>query len=110
MSRFEGETAVVTGGGTKGIGRATAARLVSEAAQVFIIGRRENELTDAAAALGRNVTAVPGDITKPADLDRLSEAIRTHGRGLDVTSSASTSSAPCSRCRRRSRTSTTALQ
>ncbi|MBE2320627.1 SDR family oxidoreductase [Solirubrobacter sp. CPCC 204708] len=84
MNRFEGKTAVVTGGGTKGIGRATAARLVNEGAHVFITGRRENELKDAVAAIGRNVTSVPGDITNPADLDRLYDAVAAHGRGLDV--------------------------
>ncbi|RCK69635.1 SDR family NAD(P)-dependent oxidoreductase [Desertihabitans brevis] len=84
MKRFEGKTAVVTGGGTKGIGRATAARLVEEGAHVFITGRREHELEEAVAAIGREVTAVPGDITQPADLDRLYEAAAARGRGLDV--------------------------
>ncbi|WP_114558732.1 SDR family NAD(P)-dependent oxidoreductase [Desertihabitans aurantiacus] len=84
MKRFEGRTAVVTGGGTKGIGRATAARLVEEGAHVFITGRREHELEEAVTAIGREVTAVPGDITQPADLDRLYEAVAARGRGLDV--------------------------
>ena len=45
MNRLEGKTAVVTGGGTNGIGRAAAARMVAEGAHVFITGRRESELT-----------------------------------------------------------------
>lgn len=84
MNRFEGKTAVVTGGGTNGIGRATAARLVDEGAYVFITGRREHELNEAVAAIGRNVTAVQGDITNQADLDRLYEAVAARGQGLDV--------------------------
>lgn len=84
MLRLEGKTAVVTGGGTRGIGRATAARLAAEGAHVFITGRREAELTEAVAAIGDNVTAVPGDITEPADLDRLYAVVAAHGRGLDV--------------------------
>ena len=84
VDRFEGKTAVVTGGGTNGIGRAAAARLVEEGAHVFITGRRENELDEAVAAIGRNVTAIPGDITKPADLERLFAAVEGHGTGLDV--------------------------
>ncbi len=84
MKRFEGKTALITGGGTNGIGRATAARLVGEGAHVFITGRRERELTDAAAALGPDVTAVPGDITEPADLDRVYATIAARGQGLDV--------------------------
>jgi NAD(P)-dependent dehydrogenase (short-subunit alcohol dehydrogenase family) len=84
MRRLEGKTAVITGGGTRGIGRATAARLVDEGAHVFITGRRETELKDAAEAIGREVTAVPGDITVPDDLDRLYAAVAARGRGLDV--------------------------
>ncbi|MFD4024909.1 SDR family NAD(P)-dependent oxidoreductase [Streptomyces sp. NPDC058576] len=82
--RLEGRTAVVTGGGTRGIGRATAARLAAEGAHVFITGRREAELKEAAEDIGSSVTAVRGDITDPADLDRLYEAVRERGQGLDV--------------------------
>lgn len=84
MARFDGKTAVVTGGGTRGIGRATAARLAAEGAHVFITGRREGELNDAVRAIGANVTAVPGDITDPDDLDRLYAAVAARGQGLDV--------------------------
>ncbi|MFE9728797.1 SDR family NAD(P)-dependent oxidoreductase [Streptomyces sp. NPDC005794] len=84
MGMLEGKTAVVTGGGTRGIGRATAARLVAEGAHVFITGRREAELKEAVESIGSAVTAVPGDITDPADLDRLYDTVRERGRGLDV--------------------------
>ncbi|MDQ1041196.1 NAD(P)-dependent dehydrogenase (short-subunit alcohol dehydrogenase family) [Streptomyces sp. V3I8] len=84
MGTLEGRTAVVTGGGTRGIGRATAARLVAEGAHVFITGRREAELKEAVESIGSAVTAVPGDITDAADLDRLYDAVREHGQGLDV--------------------------
>ncbi|MCP3013011.1 SDR family oxidoreductase [Nocardiopsis dassonvillei] len=84
MQRLQDKTAVVTGGGTRGIGRATAARLAAEGAHVFITGRREAELDEAAEVIGSSVTAVPGDITDPADLDRLYAMVRERGRGLDV--------------------------
>ncbi|RDI34719.1 SDR family oxidoreductase [Lentzea flaviverrucosa] len=84
MRRLEGRTAVVTGGGTRGIGRATAARLVAEGAHVFITGRRKTELDEAVEVIGENVTAVPGDITDMADLDRLYEVVAARGQGLDV--------------------------
>ncbi|MGW2514575.1 SDR family NAD(P)-dependent oxidoreductase [Streptomyces scopuliridis] len=84
MGTLEGKTAVVTGGGTRGIGRATAARLAAEGAHVFITGRREAELKEAVEAIGSAVTAVPGDITDAADLDRLYDTVRERGRGLDV--------------------------
>ncbi|AQA10832.1 SDR family oxidoreductase [Streptomyces samsunensis] len=84
MGTLEGKTAVVTGGGTRGIGRATAARLAAEGAHVFITGRREAELKEAVESIGSTVTAVPGDITDTADLDRLYDTVRERGRGLDV--------------------------
>ncbi|MEU2358467.1 SDR family oxidoreductase [Streptomyces misionensis] len=83
MGQLEGKTAVVTGGST-GIGLATAARLASEGAHVFITGRRKDALDRAVESIGDSVTAVPGDIAQPADLDRLYEAVRDRGRGLDV--------------------------
>jgi len=82
MGQLEDKTAVVTGGGT-GIGLATAVRLAAEGAHVFITGRRKTEL-DAAVEIIGSATAVPGDISDPADLDRLYDAVRGRGRGLDV--------------------------
>lgn len=84
MGNLDGKTAVVTGGGTKGIGRAAAARLVQDGAHVFITGRREREVSETVAALGPNVTGIPGDITNPEDLDRLYTAVAERGGGLDV--------------------------
>jgi NAD(P)-dependent dehydrogenase (short-subunit alcohol dehydrogenase family) len=83
MGTLEGKTAVVTGAAT-GIGRATAARLAAEGAYVFLVGRRKAELDAAAASLGPSAVAVPADIADPADLDRLYDAVRDRGRGLDV--------------------------
>ncbi|MFH8589623.1 SDR family NAD(P)-dependent oxidoreductase [Streptomyces celluloflavus] len=83
MGQLQGKTAVVTGGST-GIGLATAARLASDGAHVFITGRRKDALDRAVESIGSAVTAVPGDISAPADLDRLYDAIRDRGRGLDV--------------------------
>jgi len=60
MPRLEGKIAVITGGST-GIGLATAKRFVKEGAYVFITGRRQAELDEAAAEIGSNVTAVQGD-------------------------------------------------
>ncbi|GAA2325609.1 SDR family oxidoreductase [Streptomyces kunmingensis] len=83
MGQLQGKTAVVTGGST-GIGLATAARLASEGAHVFITGRRKDALDRAVESIGSAVTAVQGDIAEPADLDRLYDEIRDRGRGLDV--------------------------
>ncbi|MEW2117295.1 SDR family oxidoreductase [Streptomyces sp. NPDC005474] len=83
MGLLEGKTALVTGGST-GIGLAAAVRLAAEGAHVFITGRRKTELDAALEAIGSSATAVTGDIANLSDLDRLYEAIRGRGRGLDV--------------------------
>ncbi|RMB79354.1 SDR family NAD(P)-dependent oxidoreductase, partial [Streptomyces shenzhenensis] len=84
MGQLEGKTAVVTGG-SAGIGLATAVRLADEGAYVFVTGRREAELEAAVKAVGTDrATAVVGDIARPEDLDRLYEAVRARGEGLDV--------------------------
>src|SRR3954468_1550605 len=80
---LEEKTALVTGGST-GIGLATAVRLAAEGAHVFITGRRKTELDAALEVIGPAATAVTGDISNLADLDRLYETVRSRGRGLDV--------------------------
>jgi NAD(P)-dependent dehydrogenase (short-subunit alcohol dehydrogenase family) len=70
MGKLEGKTALVTGG-SSGIGLATAKRFVKEGAYAFITGRRESELAAAVKEIGRNVTAVRGDVSNLDDLDRL---------------------------------------
>jgi NAD(P)-dependent dehydrogenase (short-subunit alcohol dehydrogenase family) len=82
MGLLEGKTAVVTGGST-GIGLATARRFAEEGAHVFVTGRRLEELEKAVATIG-DATAVPGDVSVAADLDRLYQQVRERGRGLDV--------------------------
>ena len=80
MKKLEGKIAVITGA-SSGIGLATAKRFVEEGAHVVITGRREKELKDAAASMGRNVTTVAGDITRLEDLDRLYAVVKEkHGR------------------------------
>ena len=84
MSRkLEGKIALVTGGNS-GIGLATAERFVNEGALVFITGRRKEELDAAVKKIGRNVTAVPGDVANLSDLDRLYDLIRQKAGRLDV--------------------------
>ena len=69
MGKLEGKIAVVTGG-SSGIGLATAKQFVHEGAYVFITGRRHPELAAAVKEIGRNVTAVGGDVSNLDDLDR----------------------------------------
>jgi NAD(P)-dependent dehydrogenase (short-subunit alcohol dehydrogenase family) len=83
MGRLDGKIALVTGANS-GIGFATATRFVAEGAYVYITGRRDAELARAAAAIARHVTAVPGDVSRPADLDRLFAQIQRDQGRLDV--------------------------
>ncbi|MBJ7411037.1 MAG: SDR family oxidoreductase [Phenylobacterium sp.] len=83
MTRLNGKTAVVTGGGS-GIGLGAAKRFVEEGAFVYIFGRRQAALDAALAELGPNARAVRGSVTDLADLDRLYAAVKAERGGLDI--------------------------
>jgi len=81
--RLAERSALVTGGGT-GIGAAVARRLAAEGAAVVAMGRRAEPLCEVAASLP-NGRAVPGDVTREADVARAVEAAAELGGGrLDV--------------------------
>ena len=81
--KLEGKIALVSGG-TSGIGLASAQRRVAEGAHVYVTGRRQAELDAAAQSIGRNVTAVRGDVSSLADLATLFATLRTAHGHLDV--------------------------
>ena len=66
--------ALVTGGGT-GLGLAVTRRLVADGLHVAIVGRRRTVLEDAAAELGPSVTAHVADVTDPAAVAGLVQAL-----------------------------------
>ena len=82
-SRQGGKIALITGG-SSGIGLATAKRFVEEGAFVFITGRRQPELDAAIKAIGKNVKAIQGDVSKLDDLDRIVAVIRDDKGRLDI--------------------------
>jgi NAD(P)-dependent dehydrogenase (short-subunit alcohol dehydrogenase family) len=88
MKKLEGKVAVITGG-SSGIGLATAQRFVSEeGAYVFITGRRQSELDAAVKQIGKNnnnnVTAVRGDVSNLADLDRLYTTVKEQKGRINI--------------------------
>jgi NAD(P)-dependent dehydrogenase (short-subunit alcohol dehydrogenase family) len=82
-NKLEGKIAVITGGNS-GIGLATAKRLVSDGAHVFITGRRQNELDAAVSEIGKNVSGIQGDVSNLADLDRLYTKVKDQKGRLDI--------------------------
>ncbi len=83
MGKLAGKVAVITGG-SSGIGLATARQFVDQGAYVFIMGRRQSELDAAVAQIGKCVTAVAGDVTNTADLDRLYEIVKREKGRINV--------------------------
>ena len=83
MGKLDGKVAVVTGGNS-GIGLASAKRLVSDGAYVFITARRKSELDAAAAEIGKNIIAVQCDVSKLADLDRLFATVKEVKGHVDI--------------------------
>ncbi len=77
MADFDGRTVLVTGGGS-GIGLATARRLLEAGARVVISGRDSDRLRGAVEAIGvpDRMLAVPADVRRSRDLDRLMTAVQ----------------------------------
>src|SRR6202451_2924190 len=83
MGKLERKVAVIAGG-SSGMALASARRFVEEGAYVFIMGRRQGALDEAARLMGRNVTAVRGDAANLDDLDRLFDTVKREKGKIDV--------------------------
>jgi NAD(P)-dependent dehydrogenase (short-subunit alcohol dehydrogenase family) len=83
MGKLEGKIALITGGNS-GIGLATAKQFVRDGSYVYVTGRREKELTAAVREIGSDVTGIPGDVSKLADLDRVFAQIKVESGRLDI--------------------------
>jgi NAD(P)-dependent dehydrogenase (short-subunit alcohol dehydrogenase family) len=79
MGRYEGKTAVITGG-TTGIGFSTAKLLVSEGAKVVVTGRTPATVEAAQEELGVGALGIKADTSKLADLDRVVELAMRRSR------------------------------
>ncbi len=79
--RLSGKVALVTGA-ARGVGRATAAKLATEGATVFLNDIDAEELALAAQSIGGH--AQPGDLTDPSVPDALVNAVIEHSGSLDI--------------------------
>lgn len=88
---LDGKTVVVTGAG-RGIGRAIALAAAGAGATVVLAARSEDQIADVAreaASLGPRAVAVPADVRKRVDVERLvSRAVGETGRIDAVVSNA----------------------
>jgi NAD(P)-dependent dehydrogenase (short-subunit alcohol dehydrogenase family) len=83
MNRLQNKIAIITGG-SKGMGLATAEQFVAEGAYVYITARRRQELDAAVTKIGKNVTAIQGDASDLAHLDRLYKQIIEEKGRVDI--------------------------
>lgn len=80
MTRLSGKVCVVTGA-SKGLGRTVTEALVGEGARVAMLARNENELTEAAGAMGDSVLPIRCDVSDAASVNAaFAEAVRHFGR------------------------------
>jgi len=83
--RVQGKRSLIYGGGT-GIGLACAEALAREGSAVFISGRRDSVLKEAASGLARIAEAghAAGDATSVADVQRVTAAAAGFMGGIDT--------------------------
>lgn len=84
--KLDGQVAVITGAG-RGIGRAIALSYAREGANLALAARSESELEEVVGAvseLGAEAMAVPTDVTRQEDTERLAESVVGRFGRIDV--------------------------
>jgi len=80
---LHGRVVLVTGGGSN-LGRAAAVELAACGASVVVAGRRADALEETCSLIGAAASAVPGDVRRDEDAERIvRECLARHGQ-LDV--------------------------
>lgn len=83
MKKLENKVAVITGA-TSGMALATAKLFAEEDAYVFITGRRQKELDQAVASIGKNAVGVKCDSNVLSDLDHLFDVVKKVKGHIDI--------------------------
>jgi 3-oxoacyl-[acyl-carrier protein] reductase len=85
MDTLSGKIAIVTGG-TRGIGRAIAERLLREGCRVAICGRNQDSVDRVVAEIETlgTVFGLAADITQNQQVERFFEAVDRQFGGLDI--------------------------
>lgn len=83
MNQLKNKIALITGGNS-GIGLGIAQAFKSEGAKGVIVGRNPETLASAATQLGGDFSAVSGDVTDVADLERVFKATADKFGKIDV--------------------------
>ena len=86
LLQLSGKVAVVTGG-TRGIGRGIASRLVEQGTRVLITGRNAQDAATAAAQIGGDSRSCEGmacDVTDLSNVTALAKQVRDHYGRIDI--------------------------
>lgn len=81
--RLSGKVVLVTGG-SSGIGRAMARAVAAEGAKVALVGRSAARLDEVAAGLTGDTLALPADLTKPGEVERIVAETITRFGHIDI--------------------------
>ena len=82
-AEFQGRVALVTGAG-RGMGRATAERLLAGGAQVALNDVNAEQIETVASELGSNAAAFPANVADRASVEAMIAAVTEHFGRLDI--------------------------
>jgi 3-oxoacyl-[acyl-carrier protein] reductase len=83
IKRLENKVAVITGA-SKGIGKGIAKIFASQGAKLIITGRNSADLNKVANEIDGNIIPVVADMTKAADIEKMTEIAVEKFGGIDI--------------------------